>query len=109
MRMHQIIDDRNNRVVRIEEYDFTTISRASERLNEGDHKLSQHEYSSAAIVNGRMDLIGDEDLRKTFVKMGRSWAHATIETIFDHWEREMALPGDHPRCPVGEQRIFTRD
>ena len=41
--------------------------------------------------------------------MGRAWAHATIETIFDHWEREMALQPSDSRFPVGDQRIFAGD
>lgn len=108
MNMKQVIDDMNNRVVRLTEYDFDTIAQASERLNNGDLKLSTHERAAAAIVNGRMDLLEHADVRRAFVSMGRSWAHATIEMIFDHWEREMELPSDHPRCPDGDQRIFTR-
>ena len=107
--MKQVIDDMNNRVVRLTEYDFDTIEQASERLNNGDLNLSQHEHTAAAIVNGRMDLLEHADVRQALVSMGRGWAHATIEMIFDHWEREMQLPSDHPQCPTGDQRIFTRD
>lgn len=106
--MKRVIDDLNNRVVRLTRYDFDTIAQASKRLNDGDLKLSQHERAAAAIVNGRMDLLEHADVRRALVSMGRSWAHATIEMIFDHWEREMQLPSNHPQCPVGDQRIFTR-
>ena len=108
MTMKQVIDDMNYRVVRLTEYDFYTIAQASERLNNGDLKLSQHVRAAAAIVNGRMDLLEHADVRRALVSMGRSRAHATIEMIFDHWEREMELSSDHPRCPDGDQRIFTR-
>ena len=106
--MKQIIDDINNRVIRLTDYDFDTIGKASARLDSGDSKLSQHEHAAAAIVNGRIDLLEDADFRRAFIWMGRSWAHATVEMIFDHWEREMELPSDHPRCPAGDQRIFSR-
>ena len=108
MMMKQVIDDMNNRVVRLTEYDYDLIGQASERLNNGDLKLSQHEHTAAAIVNGRLDWLQEADFRRPLIRMGRSWAHATIEMIFDHWEREMELPSDHPRCPTGDQRIFTR-
>ena len=108
MIMKLVIDDLNNSVVRIEQYDFNAIRQASERLNRGDLKLSQHELAAAAIVNNRMELLDEADIRRALIRMGRSWAHATIETIFDHWEREMQLPSDHPQCPRGDQRIFTR-
>ena len=108
MHMNQVIDDIKNRVVRLSEYDFNTITQASNRLNNGDLTLSQHKRAAAAIVNGRMDLLEHPDVRRALVSMGRSWAHATIEMILDHWEREMELPSDHPRCPTGDQRIFTR-
>ena len=107
MNTRQIIDDQNNRVVRITDYDFDTIERASKRLAEGGGGLSEHEFTAAAIVNGRIDLLTNADFRRAFIAMGRAWAHATIETIFDHWEHEMALPPSDPRCPVGDQRIFT--
>mgnify|MGYP001204741911 CR=1 FL=1 len=108
MIMKQIVDDMNNNVVRMSEYDFNTIRQASERLNRGDLTLSQHELAAAAIVNNRMDLLEEADARRYFIRMGRNWAHATIEMIFDHWEREMELPSDDPQCPKGDQRIFTR-
>lgn len=108
MRFHQIIDDQNNQVVRLSEYDLHTIGAASDCLNKGDTRLSQHEFTAAAIVNGRIDLLANRDFRRALVEMGRTWAHATIEAIFDHWEREMVLPADHPQCPSGDQRIFTR-
>lgn len=108
MRMRQVIDDMKNGIVRMTDYDLDTIGQASARLNSGDRSLSQHECTAAAIVNGRLDLLQDDDYRRALVEMGRSWAHAAIELIFDHSEREMGLPGNHPRCPVGDQRIFTR-
>jgi len=108
MNIKQVIDDLNNCVVRMTEYDCNTIAQASERLSNGDLKLSQHEQTAAAIVNGRMDLLDEADFRRPLIRMGRGWAHTTIEMIFDHWEREMELPGDHTRCPTGDQRIFTR-
>lgn len=107
MNIKQIINDQNNRVVRITGYDFDAIGRASKRLAEGGGGLSEHELTAAAIVNGRIDLLTNEDFRGAFIEMGRAWAHATIESIFDHWEREMTLPSSDPRCPVGDQRIFT--
>lgn len=109
MRMRQIIDDQKKRVVRLSTYDLDTIKAASARLVVEDTNLSKHESTAAALVNGRIDLLADPDFRRALIEMGRSWAHATIETIFDHWEREMELPSDHPRCPKGDQRIFTSD
>ena len=108
MKYDQVIDDMNNRIVRLTDYDFELIGQASERLNDGDMRLSRHEHSAAAIVNGRLDLLEEDDFRLSLIAMGRSWAHAAIEIIFDHWDREMTLRGDDPRCPVGDQRIFTR-
>jgi hypothetical protein len=107
MNVQQILDDMTNGTIRIGEYDMTTIANASDRLMQGDQTLSTHEFNSAAIVNGRFDLL-DDDFRKALIEMGRTWAHATIAKIFDHWEREMALAPDHPNCPSGDQRIFTR-
>ena len=108
MIMRQIIDDMNNRVVRLTEYGFDLIGQASERLNNGDFKLSTHEFTAAEIVNGRLEWLRAADFRQPLVCMGRSWVHASIELIFDHWQREMELPGNHPQCPIGDQRIFTR-
>ena len=108
MKYDQIIDDMNNGIVRLTEYDFESIEQASERLNKGDLSMSQHERTAAAIVNGRMDLLNHDDFRRPLIEMGRSWAHVTIEMIFDHWQHEMTLRADHPRCPTGDQRIFTR-
>ena len=107
MKYDQIIDDMNNGIVRLTEYDFNSVEQASERLTKGDLSMSQHERTAAAIVNGRLDLLNHDDFRRPLIEMGRSWAHATIEMIFDHRDREMRLPSDHPRCPVGDQRIFT--
>ena len=109
MDIKQIIDDQNNKVVRITDYDFDTIVQASKRLAQGGGGLSEHEFTAAAIINRRTDLLSKADFRRAFIRMGRAWAHATIETIFDHWEREMALPPSDPRYPVGDQRIFTGD
>ncbi len=69
--------------------------------------VSENDFTAAAIVNGRIDLLTNEDFRGAFIELGRAWAHATIEIIFNHWEREMALPPSDPRCPMGDQRIFT--
>ena len=65
MIMKQIVDDMNNNVVRMSEYDFNTIRQASERLNRGDLTLSQHELAAAAIVNNRMDLLEEADARES--------------------------------------------
>ena len=108
MKYDQIIDDMSSGIVRLTEYDFEAIEQASERLNKGDLSMSQHERTAAAIVNGRLDLLNHDDFRRPLIEMGRSWAHATIEMIFDHLEREMTLRADNPRCPAGDQRIFTR-
>lgn len=93
--------------IAISDCDLETVSRASRRAAEDDFKMSEHEFNAAAIINGRLDDLG-EDFRRALVGMGRGWSHAVIEAIFDHWEREMALRPDDPDCPVGDQRIFTR-
>ena len=98
----------NNRVVRLTEYDLDLIGEASERLDNGDFKLSTQEFTAAAVVNGRLESLRAADFRQPLVCMSRSWAHASVELIFDHWQREMELPGNHPHCPIGDQRIFTR-
>ena len=108
MNYNQFIDDTNNGSIRLTEYDFDSIRQASERLNTGDFKLSTHDFTAAAIVNGRLEWLRAADFRQPLVCMGRSWAHATIEIIFDHWDREMTLRADHPGFPTGDQRIFTR-
>ena len=108
MNYNQIINDMNNGIIRLTEYDFDSIRQASERLNKGNLSMSRHERTAAALVNGRLDLLNHDDFRLPLVEMGRSWAHATIEIIFDHWDREMTLRADHPGFPTGDQRIFTR-
>lgn len=95
------------RAIAISDYDLETVSHASRRAAEDDFKMSDHEFNAAAIINGRLDDLG-EDFRRALVRMGRAWSHTVIEVIFDHWEREMALRPDDPACPVGDQRIFTR-
>ena len=109
MKYDQIIDDMNNGIVRLTEYDFNSIEQASERLNKGDLSMSQHERTAAAIVNGRLDFLNHDDFRRPLIEMGRSWAHATIEIIFDHWDRETTLHADHPGCPTGDQRILRKN
>lgn len=106
--MKQVIDDMNNRAVRLTGYDFYTIAQAPERPNNGDLNMSQHERAASAFVNDRMDRLEHANVRQGLVSMGQSWAHTTIEIIFDYWKREMELPSDHQRCPSGDQQIFTR-
>lgn len=84
------------------DYAIREVFKASLRLANGDRSMSRHEYAAAAIINGRTDfLVGD--YRVALVEMGRDYAHAVIEAIFDNWEREMTLPADHPAAPIGDQ------
>ena len=94
--------------ISVDEYDLTSVADASTRLAQGNEGMSEHEYTAAAIVNGRLDLLA-QNYREAMIRMGKGWAHATVEVIFDHWEREMALRPDNPACPIGDQRIFTRN
>lgn len=94
-----------SRTITLSDDDLNTVANASRRLASDDDGMSQHEFNAAAIVNGRLDLL--ESFRKDLVLMGRAWAHATIEVIFDHWDREMTLAHDDPANPIGDQRIFS--
>ena len=102
------IDHINNRAVRLAEYDFDLITQASERLDNGNFKLSMREFTAAAIVNGRLEWLTAADIRQSRVCRGGSGIRASTESIFDHWPRERELPGNHLQCPIGDQRIFTR-
>lgn len=96
------------RTIEISGYDLTSVARVSRRLADGEHGLSSNEHNAAAIINGRLDRLEDEDFRRVLIRMGREWSHAVVAQIFEHWENEMTLGPNHPNCPVGDQRISTK-
>ena len=92
--------------VSLSEYAIGSVAKASRRLAQGDRRLSTHDFNAAAIVNGRLDLL-DREYRVELIAMGRDWAHAVIEQIFEHCEKEMRLPARHKEAPVGDQCMFS--
>lgn len=96
-----------SRHIVVTQNDLDEIAHASRRLAEGDFKMSGHEHVAAAFVNGRLDLI-DGDVRKALIFMGEDWMCAAMIVLRENWLKEMSLPPEHPDCPFGDQRIFTR-
>lgn len=98
--------------IEISDHDFDEVSKASRRLNDDGYEgMSSGELIASAFVNGRLDLLphGEVDFRRNLIRLGREWSHTVIEVILSHWEREMALNPSEPLCPVGDQRVFTRE